>query len=103
MTGTIKKSDDGWYVRHIEEIPADGIAWMAHCFHQSNNRVEEFVNASIIFNLDEHIILNTIEIRKTSKIKLPDAIIGATALLNNLTLITSNKEDFKNILGLRII
>ncbi len=34
------------------------------------------------------------EIRKTNRIKLPDAIIYATALVNNLTLITRNTSDF---------
>ena len=65
--------------------------------------LEDFVNTSMIFNLDEPVILKTIEIRKSVKIKLPDAIICATALVNNFILITNNKADFKNINGLRIV
>ena len=41
--------------------------------------------------------------RKTISIKLPDAIIAATALQNNLTLITRNKNDFKNLQSLKIL
>ena len=42
-------------------------------------------------------------IRKVHKTKLPDAIIAATALVNNLTLITRNISDFKNIEDLKVI
>jgi len=35
-------------------------------------------------------------------LSLPDAIIGATAVQNNLTLVTLNQGDFTNIPGLRI-
>lgn len=64
--------------------------------------LEEFISAAIIYNLEEPIITLTIEIRKQIKIKLPDAIIAATALYNNLTLITRNKADFKNVPALKI-
>src|SRR5690242_3139548 len=36
-------------------------------------------------------------------IKTPDAIIAATALVNNLTLLTRNLSDFKQIPNLKII
>jgi predicted nucleic acid-binding protein len=36
----------------------------------------------------------TIQIRKAHKIKLPDAVIAATALVNQLTLVTRNISDF---------
>ncbi|MDR0581942.1 MAG: hypothetical protein LBG31_03145 [Prevotellaceae bacterium] len=38
-----------------------------------------------------------------SKIKLPDAIIAATALANNMVLLTNNEKDFSRIPGLQII
>ena len=65
--------------------------------------LKQFVGTSVVFNLEESIILKTIELRKAGKIKLPDAIIAATALIHNLTLLTGNTVDFKNIPGLRII
>jgi len=43
------------------------------------------------------------EIRRQRKIKVPDALIGATALVHNLTLITNNEKDFSWIEGLTII
>lgn len=67
------------------------------------SKMHEFINASIVFNLEEQIILKTIELRKQHRIKLPDVIIAATALTHNLQLITRNSEDFKNIGKLQII
>lgn len=37
------------------------------------------------------------------RMKLGDALIGATALLYNLPLVTRNVDDFKHIPGLQII
>ena len=43
------------------------------------------------------IIDKVISIRQTHKIKLPDAIILATAVIYELKLITANENDFFNI------
>jgi len=43
------------------------------------------------------------DIRKQYKIKLPDAIIAATARIYNLTLLTRNTKDFQEISGLLTI
>jgi predicted nucleic acid-binding protein len=45
----------------------------------------------------------TIQIRKTRKLKLPDAVIEASAIVNNLTIITRNTRDFDQIVGLNYI
>jgi predicted nucleic acid-binding protein len=45
----------------------------------------------------------TIKIRKTRKLKLPDAAIAATAIVHNLTIITRNTSDFDAITGLNYI
>ena len=65
--------------------------------------LEAFVGSSNIFSLSEPVIIESIRIRKTYRIKLPDAIIAATALVFDLTLITLNTVDFKNISGLKLI
>ncbi len=43
-------------------------------------------------NLTNKIKLETIKIRRNSKIKLPDSIIIATAIIEKATLITSDKQ-----------
>ncbi len=42
-------------------------------------------------SLTNEIKEKTIEIRKTYRIKLPDAIVAASAIVNNLSLITADK------------
>lgn len=46
---------------------------------------------------------NAIVIRKHFRVKLPDAIIAATALVHDLSLITRNYNDFKKIQSIEIL
>ena len=62
----------------------------------------EFLNNATIINLDETIVEETIKLKRERKIKLPDAIIAATCIAKNLTLVTSNIGDFKKIANLSI-
>jgi len=63
----------------------------------------DFIDTAVIFNLDESIILKSVEIRRKYRLKLPDAIIAATAIVNNLTLLTRNLSDFQKIGDLSLI
>ena len=63
----------------------------------------DFMNDAEIAQLSEVIVQKTIEIRKLHKIKLPDAIIAATALVNGYQLISRDTNDFKNVSGLTVI
>ncbi|HZW65144.1 MAG TPA: type II toxin-antitoxin system VapC family toxin [Hanamia sp.] len=65
--------------------------------------IKEFIFDSTVFSLEENIITKTILLRRTNKIKLPDAIIAATAIVHNLQLITHNLKDFKNIPELIVV
>ena len=72
----------------------------------SENDIEvlhNFINDAQVIELEQAIKIKTAEIRKAHRIKLPDAIIAATALVHGLTLISRNTEDFKNITGLSIL
>lgn len=53
-------------------------------------------------NIEDTTIAETINIRKTVKIKLPDAIIAATAIIHGYVLLTENTNDFQNILSLKV-
>lgn len=64
--------------------------------------LQSFVHSCFEYNLDDSIIEKAIDIRKSTRIKLPDAIIAATALANNLLLITRNTKDFEAIDHLRL-
>ena len=63
----------------------------------------DFVACSNIHPMDDAIVNKTIEVRSLYKIKLPDAIIAATALVNELTIITRNTKDFDKIEGLEVL
>jgi predicted nucleic acid-binding protein len=62
-----------------------------------------FIEDATVIELEKEIKTMTAELRKTYRIKLPDAIIAATSLVYDLTLITSNTKDFKNIKDLQIL
>ncbi|MEO6228949.1 MAG: type II toxin-antitoxin system VapC family toxin [Ferruginibacter sp.] len=66
-------------------------------------RLRDFIGLATTFFVDDAIADKTIELRKAHKIKTPDAIIAATALVYGLTLITRNTADFKNIDGLQTV
>jgi predicted nucleic acid-binding protein len=65
--------------------------------------LESFIQNAVIYPLAEHYIQQTILIRQQYKIKLPDAIIAATAILEGLTLITNNTDDFKKVPNLKLL
>ncbi len=65
--------------------------------------LQDFVNASDVLLLSDLIVQTTISLRKSHKIKLPDAIIAATALTYNLTIITRNTADFAKISGISCV
>lgn len=62
--------------------------------------VEAFIKAATVLPLSEAIVQKTIDIRRTKKVKLPDAIIATTAVVHNFTIISRNISDFSGIAGL---
>lgn len=65
-------------------------------------KLEEFLSHAEIIYLDKIIERKSIEIKRSHNTETPDCIIGATAIVNNLTLVTRNEDDFKNIKELKI-
>ena len=76
-------------------------------YHETPDKmplIEEFINLANILPLDKEVTKKAIELRRNQrKLKLGDAIIGATAVVHSLILITNNIKDFVNIDGLQII
>ena len=58
---------------------------------------ERFFIAMKNFLFDDKVTKMVIDLRKRYAIELPDAIIAATALTNDLSLATHNTEDFEKI------
>ena len=65
-------------------------------------KAQEFLRHAAIIPVDSDLADLAIELRRNNNIKLADALIAATALLNNLVLVTGNEEDFKAIEELEI-
>ena len=72
-------------------------------FSNAEQNLIAFVSFAEIYHIDDEIIDKTIELRKKHKIKLPDAIIAATAIVNDFILISHNFKDFQKITELHFI
>jgi predicted nucleic acid-binding protein len=64
---------------------------------QSYKKSESFLENAVIIGLDDEIVDTVIQLRRNKSIKLPDAIIAATAKVNQWTLVTRNENDFSGI------
>lgn len=105
-------------------LPANSIIWLEQkidddtCSISIINRIElfsfkapledqakllDFTDRCSLIRLTDEIAEQTALIRQSIKIKLPDAVIAATAIVHDLTLITRNTDDFKNIPGLTVL
>jgi predicted nucleic acid-binding protein len=65
--------------------------------------MESFIGGSLILPITDAVVDQTILLRRLHRIKLPDLLIAATALVHNLTLVTRNTKDFTAIDGLLIV
>lgn len=59
--------------------------------------IREMIEVFRMLFIDQKIADMAIEIRRNLRIKLPDAIIAATAKTLNLCLVTRNIDDFKRV------
>lgn len=62
-----------------------------------------FVNDITVLPMTDTVADKAIEIRSKKKMKLPDAIVAATAVVHNLAVISRNTKDFTSIEGLEVV
>ncbi|WP_246454781.1 type II toxin-antitoxin system VapC family toxin [Thermococcus camini] len=77
------------------------LGWKGHTL-EGFEKSKELISFAHVIPLTDEIADIAIELRRKVKVKLPDAVIAATALRHNLTLVTKNVKDFEKIEGLRI-
>ncbi len=70
---------------------------------QKYQKAKEFVGFAHILPLSDNLIERIIEIRQHNNLKLGDAVIAATAIENNLVLLTRNEKDFDKVQNLKVI
>jgi predicted nucleic acid-binding protein len=70
---------------------------------EEHRLMHEFIAGSAVLPLNDSVADKTIQVRLANKVKLPDAIIAATALVFNMTLLTRNTSDFNKIINLKVL
>jgi predicted nucleic acid-binding protein len=65
-------------------------------------QIKRFLSDFEIINITDAVKDRAIEIKKNSHLKLPDSIIAATALVLDISLVTSDKQ-FKTIAALNLL
>lgn len=69
---------------------------------EEESKIKKLLPGSCIININKAIKKKAVALRKKKKIKLPDAVICATAMVKNLTLVSDDDRLFK-IKDLKII
>lgn len=64
---------------------------------------ESFFSAAQVLEISQDVIIKAIDLKQTRKMSLGDSLIAATALINNLTLVTRNLEDFAWVPQLEVL
>jgi predicted nucleic acid-binding protein len=73
-----------------------------HLTEDEIERIEALLSLMTMFPFDSHVARFAGLIRRTCRIKLPDSVIAATALLTRSTLLTRNVKDFAQIPSLNV-
>lgn len=76
-------------------------------YHKLNDREREyllqFFNAAEILHITQLVLDRAVSLRQRNKMSLGDALVAATALVHDLTLLTHNVDDFKRIKDLKLL
>jgi predicted nucleic acid-binding protein len=88
----------GEELSHYDRVLISRITWMEVLVGAPTDTLrrirEDFLRQFAVIELDEAVAREAITLRQEYKLKLPDAIIWASARLNNALLITRNARDF---------
>ena len=92
----------------VDQIPHISIISQIEVLRYNDTQENEailtgFISNSVIHSLSPAVVQRTIALCRQSRIKLPDAVIAATALTENFFLVTRNIDDFKHISGLKLL
>jgi predicted nucleic acid-binding protein len=91
--------DDNISISYITELELLGVFSISK---EQLKNAQNLINDCIVFEMNSQIKQKVISLKQSYKIKLPDAIIAATAIVYNLPFITSD-ADFKKIKELQLI
>ena len=96
----VEKAKDKIFISFIAKIEL-------LCFESEDEevmkKIDEFLREIEVIAIDDEIIAQTIEYRRHMKLKVPDAIICATAKVRKLILVTADKSLTKKIKGIKVV
>jgi predicted nucleic acid-binding protein len=108
FSGLFSKKGMDFIAEVIDQIPnisviteIEALSWI-NTDKSKEKIIEDFIQDANILALTPDTVLQCVKIRRSQKIKTPDAIIAATAIANSLTLLTSDAH-FNNIKELKVI
>lgn len=65
-------------------------------------KCKRLIESANIHAIGQDVADKAIDLKRERKIKLADAVIAATAIINNLKLVTRNTDDFKGVSELEV-
>lgn len=80
-------------ITQMEFLVWSGFSTDGHLYQKA----QEFISHANVFGLVQSVSDKTITLRQHHKMKMPDAIIAATALVHGLGIVTNNINDFKQL------
>lgn len=103
-----KQLDPVGFIQPEDELFISDISYMETLgfpFPHENEKRETQALLDILFrfSIEEPIVQKVVEIKQQRRIKLPDAIIAATAIVHNCAIVTRNVSDFQNLAGVVVI
>ncbi len=78
------------------------LGWDKHT-PEGFEKCKKLIESANVYPLDEEVANKAIELKRKVNIKLSDAVIGATALVNDLKLATRNVDDFEMLEELNLV
>lgn len=96
----------GFIAKHVPAVSAISLVEVLgyHLLNQQDRRnFEDFFAAATVLPISSSVLSKAIELRQARKLSLGDALIGGTALVHGLTLVTRDVTDFDWIDGLSLL
>ena len=78
------------------------LGWRGHT-KEGYSKAAAFLADTEVHGIDREVRDAAIQLRRAGSIKLPDAVIAATALVHDRTLVTRNISDFSEIALLKVL
>ncbi len=87
--------------KYLDEMAISSITYLEVLIFSydadEDKKVRSFLDFFTLLDIDMPVIEMAINTYRSKKVKIADNLIGSTAMLHNLTLVTRNTDDFKNM------